>query len=61
MSRNKKIVIVAGAIITVAIGITVFAYQRQFGAPQRTAEEERVVINLTTAESELIPDRKSVV
>jgi len=58
MTRNKKIAIIGGTVIVVAIGIAVFAYQRQFGAPQKTAEEERIVINLTTAEADLIPKLK---
>ena len=58
MTRNKKIAIVGGMIIVVAIGIAVFAYQRQFGAPQKGAEEERIVVNLTTTEAELIPKLK---
>jgi len=58
MTGNKKIAIVAGIVIVVAIGIAVFVYQRQFGAPQKTTEEERVVINLTTTEADLIPKLK---
>jgi len=58
MARNKKIAIVCGTIIIIAIGIAIFVYQGQFGAPQKTAEEERIIINLTTSESELIPKLK---
>ncbi len=58
MTRNKKIAIVCGAITIIAIGIAVFVYQGQFGAPQRTSEEERIVINLATTEKELIPKLK---
>jgi len=58
MTRNKKIAIVSGAIIFLAIGIAIFIYQRQFAAPQKTTEEERIVINLTTAEANLIPKLK---
>jgi len=58
MSKNKKIAIISGAIILVAISIAVFAYQRQFGAPQKGAEEERIVVNLTTIEVELISKLK---
>ena len=56
MSRNKKIAISAGIIL--AIGIAVFAFLYQFSAPQKGAEEERIVINLTTTEAELIPKLK---
>ncbi len=58
MTRNKKIVIIAGITLTViATGIFVF-YQHQFSAPQKTVEEERIVINLATTEEELIPKLK---
>jgi len=58
MSRNKKIVIIAGIILTViATGIFVF-YQHQFSAPQKTVEEERIVINPATTKEELIPKLK---
>jgi len=59
MTRNKKIVIgIAGGIIAVAIGIVVFAYQRQFSALQKGAETEKITINLVTSEEELIPKLK---
>ena len=45
-------------IILVVFSIVVFAYQRQFSAPQKTVEEERIVINLATTEEELIPKLK---
>jgi len=54
MARNKKIAIVGGIIL--AIGIGIFAFQ--FSAPQKTTEEERIVVNLTTTEEELIPKLK---
>lgn len=59
MKRGKKITIgIAGGIILVtAIGVFVF-YQHQFSAPQKGAEEERIVVNLTTTEEELIPKLK---
>ncbi len=51
----KIIIIVAGIILTItAIGAFVF-YQYQFSAPQKTAETERIVVNLTTTEEKLIP------
>ncbi|XOB42429.1 MAG: hypothetical protein ACKKMP_03660 [Candidatus Nealsonbacteria bacterium] len=56
MTRNKKIAIAGGIILVVAIGVFAFLYQ--FSAPQKTAEEERIVINLTTTEEELIPKLK---
>ena len=57
MTRNKKITI-AGGVIVLAIGIGVFAFQHQFAAPQKTAETEKITINLTTSEAELIPKLK---
>jgi len=58
MTRNKKIIIgIAGGIILM-ITIAVFAFQYQFLAPQKTAETERIVVNLTTTEAELIPKLK---
>lgn len=56
MTRNKKIVILSG--IVAAIGIAVFVFLYQFSAPQRVAEEERIVVNLATTEAELIPKLK---
>jgi len=55
MGRNKIIAIISIIIIAVATGVTFFIYQRQFGAPQNTTEKERIVININTTESELIP------
>lgn len=59
MSKTIKIIIIGvGVILTMtAIGVFVF-YQRQFSAPQKTAETEKITINLTTAEEELIPKLK---
>lgn len=56
MARNKKIIIgiASGTILAIAIGAFMF-YQRQFSAPQKGAETERIVVNLTTTEAELIP------
>ncbi len=53
MTRNKKIAIIAGIILAI-ITIAIFAFQFQFSAPQKGAEEERIVVNLTTTEAELI-------
>jgi len=58
MTRNKKIAIISGAIIFLVIGIAVFLFLYQFLAPQKGAEQERIVINLTTTEAELIPKLK---
>ncbi|MFH1534676.1 MAG: endolytic transglycosylase MltG [Patescibacteria group bacterium] len=58
MGRNKIITIIAIIIIVAAAGVTFFIYQRQFGSPQNTTEQERIVINLNTTESELIPKLK---
>jgi UPF0755 protein len=56
MTKNKKIIIgIAGGIVVMVIGIGVFAFQHQFAAPQKGAETERIVVNLTTTEAELIP------
>ncbi len=52
MTRNKKIAIVGG--IVLAIGIAVFTFLYQFSAPQKGAEAEKITINLTTTEEELI-------
>jgi len=60
MTRNKKIAIgiAGGIILAIAIGVFAF-YQHQFSAPQKEAEEEeRIVVNLTTTEEELIPKLK---
>jgi len=58
MSKNKKIAIFGTLFLVLIIGIAIFVYQQQFGAPQNTTEEERIVINLNTTESELIPKLK---
>jgi UPF0755 protein len=59
MTKNKKIIIgIAGGIIVMAIGIGIFLYQQQFAAPQKGAETEKITINLTTTEAELIPKLK---
>jgi len=59
MTRNKKITIgiASGIILVIAIGVFVF-YQHQFSAPEKEAEVERIVVNLTTTEEELIPKLK---
>jgi len=59
MSKTIKIITIGvGIILTMtAIGVFVF-YQRQFSAPQKTAETEKITINLTTTEGELIPKLK---
>ncbi len=59
MNKTIKIIIIgAGVILAITvIGIFVF-YQHQFSAPQKEAEEERIVVNLTTTEEELIPKLK---
>ncbi len=56
MPRNKKIIIAGGIILL--MGISIGLYQCLFSAPQKGAEEERIVINLTTSEEELIPKLK---
>jgi len=58
MTRNEKIAIISGAIIFLIIGTAVFGFLYQFSAPQKGAEEERIVINLAISESELIPKLK---
>jgi len=58
MSKNKKIAIISGTIILIAIGIAVFVFLYQFSAPQKGTEEERIVVNLNTTEAELIPKLK---
>ncbi|MFH1462164.1 MAG: endolytic transglycosylase MltG [bacterium] len=56
MVRNKKIIIVGGIILV--IGISVFAFLYQFSAPQKGVETEKITINLTTTEEDLIPKLK---
>jgi UPF0755 protein len=57
MPRNKKIAIIIGIILAI-ISIAVFIFLYQFSAPQKSAEEERIVINLKTSEEKLIPKLK---
>lgn len=57
MTRNKKIAIAGGVILTI-MSIGIFAFQHQFSAPQKGAEIERIVVNLTTTEAELISKLK---
>lgn len=56
MAGNKKIIIAGGLILAIGIGVFVFFYQ--FSAPQKTTETEKITINLTTTEVELIPKLK---
>lgn len=58
MSRNKEIIIFGGIILTIGVAVFIFNFLYQFSAPQKGAEEERIVINLTTTEIELIPKLK---
>ncbi|MFA5083982.1 MAG: endolytic transglycosylase MltG [Candidatus Paceibacterota bacterium] len=53
---NKKKLILSGLIFVFGAGIIIFLYQ--FSAPQRKAAEERIVVNLGTTETELIPKLK---
>lgn len=53
---NKAIKIIIGIGIILIAVIIVILYQ--FSAPQKGAEEERIVVNLTTTEAELIPKLK---
>jgi len=55
MSKIIKIIIIGIGIILIA-GISFFAFQ--FLGPERGAPEERIVVNLTTTEAELIPKLK---
>jgi len=55
MSKAIKIIIIGIGTILIT-GIVVILYQ--FSAPQKGAEEERIVVNLTTTEEELIPKLK---
>lgn len=48
----------AGLIIAAAMVIALFIFFYQFSAPLRTAEKERIVVNLNTSEAELIPKLK---
>lgn len=56
MARNKKIAIACGIMGVISIVALVFSHQ--FSAPRKEAEEERIVVNLTTSEEELIPKLK---
>ena len=40
------------------MGIAIFLFLYQFSAPQKGAEKERIVVNLTTTEAELVPKLK---
>lgn len=53
---NKRNPIFIGLILALGVGVIIFLYQ--FSAPQRKAAEERIVVNLATAEAELIPKLK---
>ena len=55
MRKAIKIIIIGIGIILIT-GVVVILYQ--FSAPQKGAEEERIVVNLTTTEEELIPKLK---
>jgi UPF0755 protein len=55
MNKAIKFIIIGIGIILIA-GIIFILYQ--FSAPQRGAEEERIVVNQTTTEAELIPKLK---
>ena len=55
MNKTIKIIIIGIGIILIG-SVVVLLYQ--FSAPQKEAEEERIVINLTTSEEELIPKLK---
>jgi UPF0755 protein len=57
MTKNRKIIIVAGMVLA-TVCIIVFAFLYQFSAPQRNAEQERIVVNPTTTTAELIPKLK---
>jgi len=59
MNKTIKIIIIVTGIILAITAIGIFAfYQHQFSAPQKRAETERIVVNLTTTEAELIPKLK---
>lgn len=55
MSKAIKIIIIGIGIILIT-GVVVILYQ--FSAPRKGAEKERIVVNLTTTEAELIPKLK---
>lgn len=55
MRKTIKIIIIGIGIILIT-GVVVILYQ--FSAPQKGVEEERIVVNLTTTEAELIPKLK---
>ncbi|MDP2929985.1 MAG: endolytic transglycosylase MltG [bacterium] len=57
MTKNKKIIILGGVVLAI-ICIAIFIFLYQFSAPQRNAEQERIVVNPTTTTTELIPKLK---
>lgn len=57
MAKNKKIIILVGAVLAI-ICIAIFIFFHRFSAPQRNAEEERITVNLDTTATELIPKLK---
>jgi len=53
---NKRNLILAGLILVFGVSAVILFYQ--FSAPRRKAAEERIAVNLTTTEAELIPKLK---
>ena len=58
ISTKTIILSVSGIVLLTLIAVGLFAYNSLFGSPQKTAETEKITINLTTTESELIPKLK---
>jgi len=56
--NEKKILFIVIGVVLVIMCFTIFLFLRQFSAPQKKAEEERIVIGLSTTETELIPKLK---
>ncbi len=56
MTGKSVKIIVVGAVIILTAGLG-FVF-RQFSAPEKKAQTERIVVNLTTSEAELIPKLK---
>lgn len=59
IKANLKIAILAIlAVSAIGGGVAFFAYNNKYGAPQKGSAVERIVVNLGTSESELIPKLK---
>jgi len=58
ISTKTIILGVSGIILLTLTAAAIFTYHSLFGAPQKGTETEKITINLTTTEAELIPKLK---